>query len=182
MKGVTLTTGLSNEAFLDGDFPRGAELIDGEVVVNDPGFRHRELAKRLLLALDRWCGLEPGRGRCGFGGNWTVGPGQTLKPDVWWVPEGSEPDGPRSDEPPALAVEVRSSNWHVDIGRKRRIYEDVGVAELWLVDTEARVIVLRRSQPGGPTFDTGADVGEHDTLTTPLLDGFELAVADLFAH
>ncbi len=98
------------------------------------------------------------------------------------MPEGREPGGSRSDEPPVLAVEVRSGNWHVDVGRKRRIYEDVGVAELWPVDTAARtVIVLGRSRPGEPTFDTRADVIAGENLTTPLLDGFALAVEGLFA-
>ncbi len=89
----------------------------------------------------------------------------------------------RSDRPPTLAVEVRSpGTWHLDRGRKRDVYEAAGVAELWLVDTPARaVLVLRRGASGGSGFDLTAEFGPGDTLTTPLLDGPVQPLNDLFA-
>ena len=120
----------------------------------------------------------------GIGGNWTVAAGQVFKPDVWWAAEGAVPDldAVRSDSPPTLAVEVRSpGTWRYDVGRKRQVYEQVGVAELWLVDTPARsVVVHRRSVPGVAVFDITDEAGPGEVLTTPLLAGFTLAVDTLF--
>jgi Uma2 family endonuclease len=105
-------------------------------------------------------------------------------PDVWWVPEASRParDAKRIVGPPALAVEVRSpSTWRYDIATKRDTYERLGLGELWLVDTEANsVLVYRRSAPGANRFDISLEVDAGEVLTTPLIPGFSLVLADLF--
>jgi Uma2 family endonuclease len=82
--------------------------------------------------------------------------------------------------PPDLVVEVVSpSNARHDSIKKRQLYADHGVQEYWLVLPEVeQVEVLRRE--GGPGFGRPTVVEAGDVLTTPLLPGFELAVADLF--
>lgn len=183
---MSIATGLSVEQFLAGDWPAGAELIDGEVVVTDPTFEHQRLAGLLFAALHAWTLASPGRGLAGFGGNWTLAPGQSYKPDVWWVAEGRRDGlrGARSDVPPDLAVEVRSpGTWVFDLGPKRAVYEAAGVSELWLVDTPARaVLVHRRSTPSGAGFDVALEIGAGEQLTTPLLESFALDVDALFAE
>ena len=73
------------------------------------------------------------------------------------------------------------STWRFDIGRKKDNYERHGVGELWLVDTAADVVfVFRRSQPDAPRFDVSLDVSPGETLTSPLLPGFALAVDEIF--
>jgi Uma2 family endonuclease len=182
---VAVRTRLTIEEFLGGDWPPGAQLIDGEVIVNDPTLRHQETAKRIIVALDLWTRAGSDRGRVGFGGNWTVAPGHVYKPDAWWVPHDRslDLDAAREDVPPALVVEVRSpGTWRFDVGRKRAVYQQVGVRELWLVDTSAStVLVFRRTSAGGPDFDDGAELGPGETLTSTMLEGFELPVDDLFA-
>ncbi|HVF13261.1 MAG TPA: Uma2 family endonuclease [Acidimicrobiales bacterium] len=181
---MALRTRLSIEEFLCGDWPPGAQLIDGEVVVNDPTLKHQEIAKRIIVALELWTRAGSDRGRAGFGGNWTVAPGQVFKPDAWWVPHDRLLDmyAARDDVPPALVVEVRSpGTWRFDLGRKRIVYEQVGVQELWLVDTPAStVLVFRRAGPNGTGFDEDAEFGPGTALVSPLLDGFELPVDELF--
>jgi Uma2 family endonuclease len=83
---------------------------------------------------------------------------------------------------PDLAVEIRSpSMWRLDIGVKRSTYERHGVAELWLVDTAADVVlVFRRSTPEAPEFDVSEELDTGATLTSPLLPGFALPVAEIF--
>lgn len=180
---MTTTTGVTVEAFLAGGFPRGAELLHGEVVVTDPTLYHQELAQRLIEALRALARLPGGRGRAGFGGNWTVEPGVVVKPDVWWVadPDRIDLHAARNDGPPDLVGEVRSpGTWHVDVGGKREMYERVGVRELWLVDTASRsVLVYRRSRPDAPGFDRAEEV-DDGALTTPLLPGFALPLPALF--
>jgi Uma2 family endonuclease len=176
-------TGLSVEEYLAGDWPANSQLIDGEVVVSDPTFKHQEIAARIYDALRACVGTDRQRGRVGWGGNWTVAERQVFKPDVWWTPPAALPgDGIRSDIPPTIAVEVWSpGTWHIDRGRKREVYEQVGVAELWLVEKPKSLVhVLRRSDEAAPRFDVSLSLGERDTLDSPLLDAFELPVGGLF--
>ncbi|HUS21857.1 MAG TPA: Uma2 family endonuclease [Aeromicrobium sp.] len=178
-------TGLSIEEFLAGDWPADTQLVDGEVIMNDPTFRHQKISGRIHYALETWVRQGENRGEAGWGCNWTLAPGQVFKPDVWWTAEDAKPgiNAVRSDSPPTLAVEVRSpGTWHLDRGRKRDVYEQAGVAELWLVDTPERaVLMFRRSTPDAVGFDVTAEIGPGDTLTTPLLEGFSQAIDDLFA-
>jgi Uma2 family endonuclease len=83
---------------------------------------------------------------------------------------------------PALAVEVRSpSTWRYDIGAKKSAYERNGLTELWLVDTSAdEILVFRRSAAASPSFDVSLELGCGDTLSSPQLPGFTLALAALF--
>jgi Uma2 family endonuclease len=178
------TTRMLVEDFLGGDVPPHSQLINGEVVVHDPSFRHQETLSDIHLHLKQWSLAASGRGRAGIGGNWIFGPATSLIPDAWWVPTEQAPSlvGIRSDLPPALAVEVRSpSTWIRDVGLKLHIYEEGGVQEVWLVDNIANIIgVHRRLSPGSATFDVAFDV-TSGLLTSPLLAGFVLDVDALFA-
>ncbi len=179
-----MTTRKLVEDFLGGDVPPHSQLINGEVVVHDPSFRHQETLGDLYFLLKQWTLALSGRGRAGLGGNWIFGPATSLIPDAWWVPTEQAPGlvGIRSDLPPALAVEVRSSStWIREAGVKLRIYGEGGVQEVWLVDNIANIIgVHRRSTPTGSTFDVAFDVSTG-LLTSPLLDGFTLDIDALFA-
>ncbi len=67
------------------------------------------------------------------------------------------------------------------MGAKKATYERAGLVELWLVDTEAAtVLVYRRSFPGAPSFDVALELGAGDQVTSPLLPGFSVAVAEMF--
>ena len=177
-------TRVSVDDFLTGAFPRGAWLIDGEVVVNDPTLRHQEVCARLVEALRRWASSSGGL--AGYGGNWLIAPDTVVKPDVWWVgPErraSIDIGAAMVSGPPDLAVEVRSpGTWAIDVGPKRARYEAAGLPELWLVDLVARsVLVFRRSAAGEPTFEDAHEPSGADALTSPLLPGFSVAVDSLF--
>lgn len=152
--------------------------------MNDPTFGHQEIVVRILAALRAWVAAGAQRGAAGLGGNWQLAPGNLYIPDVWWSGEGRvpAPAAASSEVPPDLVVEVRSAgSWRFDIGAKRNVYERAGVAELWLVDTPARsVLVYRRALPESPEFDVALEVGAGEVLATPLLDGFELAIDSVF--
>ena len=83
---------------------------------------------------------------------------------------------------PDLVVEVRSpSTWRCDIGVKKAYYELHGAAELWLVDTAADVVLaFRRSSPKAEHLDVSVELAAGETLTSPLLPGFAVAVAEIF--
>lgn len=181
---TAVTERMGAGAFLALPERRGAELVDGKLVVTDPSFEHQRVVLRILSRLVQWVGAGDGRGEAGFGGNWTLAPDTVLKPDAWWCREERRPplDAIWSADPPDLVVEVRSpGTWAVDIGPKLHVYEAAGVLEVWLLDTTARtVLVQRRSHPDQPASDQHLDIQTGAHLTSPLLEGFDLAVDDLF--
>ena len=160
-------------------------LVEGEVVVNAPGFPHQDVLTELMSALRIWAKAQPGRGVATLTLDSKLDERNVFGPDLQWYAEGRVP-GWHDKAPyplPDLAVEVRSpSTWRYDVGAKMLAYERAGLAELWLVDTVARAIfVFRRSAPTVPTFDVAVEVGIDDDIASPQLPGFALAVASLFA-
>jgi Uma2 family endonuclease len=183
---MSLATDLTAEEFLArDDWPRGSQLIAGEVIVNQPALPHQLILGKLHVRLLAWAEAEPGRGLPGLSVDLILSPADVYAPDLWWLREERRPaPGARAlDGLPDLVVEVRSpSSWRYDVGVKRFRYEAGGVAELWLVDTESRsVLVYRRTSPESATFDEAVELAEAETLASPLLPGFALPVASVFA-
>jgi Uma2 family endonuclease len=164
---------------------RWRELIDGVVVVNEPSWMHNRRHSRLCFALETWVRGGPARGQVGLPADVALDERNVYAPDLLWYREGRAPQlTDLSPYPiPDLAVEIRSpSTWRYDIGVKKATYERHGVAELWLVDTAADVVlVFRRSAAEAPEFDTSEELGTDATLTSPLLPGFAVHVAEVFA-
>ena len=161
---------------------RHTQLIDGEIVVNAPSMRHQRILLWLAYELETFRRAHPGLGEPGLEMDVPVGEFNVYLPDLWWSTPERVPGPLRFDGMPDLAVEIRSpSTWRFDIGTKKDGYEAAGLPELWLVDTAVdRVIVHRRSQPDAPRFDVSFEVGAGEQLTTPLLPGLTLDIAELF--
>lgn len=51
--------------------------------------------------------------------------------------------------PPALAIEISASTLNDDLGKKRLLYERLGVREYWVVDVEAAEVVAFVIADGG---------------------------------
>jgi Uma2 family endonuclease len=176
---------MSADEFLrlpDTDDLRSAELVEGELIVDPPRARHQLVAGEIIYALMKWSRSGEGRGTVWFNLGVQLDERNVYQPDVLWYPSGAEPDlDARPPSPlPQLAVEVRSpSTWRYDIGAKKAAYEREGLLELWLVDTDAKVVlVFRRSAPDVPSFDLALELS--DILTSPQLVGFELPLVELF--
>lgn len=156
------------------------QLIDGVIVPSQAKWRHQRTTLRIWRPLDSWTN-GPGFGVAGIPIDVILDDYNVFAPDVWWLADPSRLD---PDEyfrgVPDLAVEVRSpSTWHYDVGAKRKRYEQHGLPELWLVDTSERVVhALRRSRPGAPAFDVEQKYTHDEIVTTPLLPGFELPLAE----
>lgn len=163
---------------------RWRELIDGEVVVNEPPWMHNRRQHGIGFALESWIRGGPARGAAGTPLDVALDERNVFAPDLVWYRDGRVPRlTDLAPYPiPDLAVEIRSpTTWRYDIGVKKASYERHGLAELWLVDTAASVVlVFRRSTPEAPDFDVSEELDTHATLTSPLLPGFALPVSEIF--
>lgn len=160
-------------------------LVEGEVVVNEPEWLHAEVVGDFHFALATWARAADGRGAVGLPIDVQLDERNVYAPDIVWYAEGRAPArlDPRPYPMPDLAVEVRSPTWHYDLGAKKSGYERHGLRELWLVDTVAEaVLVFRRSQPTALTFDVSLELTRDEELGSPLLPGFSLALAGVFPH
>ena len=170
------------------DFPddgRRHELIDGEHFVTPAPVRHHQrLAIRLTFALESWLRQHPV-------GELSVAPMDVIlsdvdvvQPDLLFVSkERAEILGKWVHGAPDLVIEILSpSTRRVDEITKRRLYERVGVREYWIVDGEIEVVKIYRRHADGSfprVLELSSEVG--DSLDTPLLPGFALSLAELFA-
>jgi Uma2 family endonuclease len=69
---------------------------------------------------------------------------------VQLAPTGSSVVDLDSNQPPDLAIEVADTSLSDDLGEKRILYEDLGVAEYWVVDVKkARITAFKIIAKGG---------------------------------
>jgi Uma2 family endonuclease len=167
--------GLTWEAFLElpEELLEHAELHDGEVVeMASPGRPHQLALVRLIVALDPWVRVAGGE----------IVPDPHVKitarrgyqPDLAWYAADRVPTSGYWTQPPNLVVEILSpSTRRRDVLRKPTDYFMVGVQEMWMIDLDEQAVVAVRPQAPSDEFLAG------DTLTSPLLAGFQIAVSDL---
>lgn len=162
------------------------QLVEGEIVVNEPKAIHAVLQWRLAVALQGWIDGGPGRGLGMMPTDIRMDEHNVYGPDLLWFSAERAPTDLDAypERVPDLCVEIRSqSTWRYDIGAKQRVYEAGGLPELWLVDDASdSVLVYRRSSPKSRTFDTALELARDEALTSPQLPGFELALEELFAR
>jgi len=160
-------------------------LVEGEVVLNQPGLPHQLVLADIFVALHAWSASGGrGRGLVTWPIDVKIDEHNVFGPDLLWYAAERAPQR-HAERPyplPDLAVEVRSpSTWRYDIGAKKSAYERAGLAELWLVDTVASAVyVYQRSLAKAPSFDVSLTFGAGDELTSPALPGFVLALSLLF--
>lgn len=176
----------AEQYFLSSRVGDRTQLIDGVVVVSEPRFLHGVVQLRIAAALNAWTEQAPGRGRASMPIDVVMSEHDVYGPDVVWFRAGRVPSEweAKHQEVPDLAVEVRSpGTWRFDIGRKRDTYASGNLPELWLVDTQGEVVTAhRRSAADAAAFDIELVVGSGEQLVSPLLPGFTLDVATLFAR
>ena len=81
---------------------------------------------------------------------------------------------------PDITLEVLSTDRRRDLVRKRQIYAEAGVREYWIVDPRDDTLTLLELRDG--KYAERAVLTVSDTLTTPLLPGLAIPLADVFRH
>jgi Uma2 family endonuclease len=161
------------------------EIIDGvHYVTPSPMFRHQQLLGRLYLAVGGFLEHHPEIGQAYLSPLDTVfSPWDVVEPDLLFI-AADQLDiitEPNIQGAPALVVEILSpSTKRRDTGIKRQLFDRGGVREYWIVDPRALEVTAYRRTPDG-AFPKAAQFSGDDDLTTPLLPGFTLSIAKLFA-
>ena len=184
--GRATATRIKADEYLAGEeTERWTELLDGEVVVNEPRPLPGLMTTRIIGELYAWTKAAPGRGLVLPPIDVRMGDHDVFAPDINWIREEQRPADLTALFPgiPDVCVEIRSpGTWRRDLGHKKRVYEDRGTPELWLVDTESSsVLVYRRSSATASAFDIELELRAGEDLTSPRLPGFALPIAALFA-
>ena len=162
------------------DDGRRHEIIDGEHYVNpSPLTRHQMVSMRLVLAVANFV-YEHGLGHV-FHPPYDVvlGEHDIVEPDLIFVSDDRSHIITRANiqGTPDLLVEILSpSKPEYDTRLKYKTYERHGVPEYWIVDPDAGSISVFRHD--GTSF---VRAESSDPLTSPLLPGFFLPLAPLFA-
>ena len=161
------------------------EIIDGDLYVSrQPGYHHQYACTQLSAALVVW------RNQTLLGVTLQA-PGvifaddDDVAPDVVWISRerlaGTLDQTGHLHTAPELIVEVLSpgsANERRDREVKLKLYSRRGVNEYWIVDWQQRKVeVYRRQQMA---LQLLATLYETDTLTSPLLLGFDCPVVTLF--
>ena len=81
---------------------------------------------------------------------------------------------------PDIAVEILSTDRRRDLVYKRQIYAEAGVREYWLIDPRDDTVTQLELREG--EYVERAALGADDTLTTPLLPGLSIPLANVFRH
>ena len=81
---------------------------------------------------------------------------------------------------PDIVVEILSSDRRRDLVRKRQVYAEAGVPEYWIFDPRADTATLLELRDG--VYVERAVLDSDGTLTTPLLPGLAIPLADVFRH
>lgn len=153
------------------------ELIGGELIVSpSPRPRHQEVADELTWHLRAYCKGSGGRANSApldvvFADQ------DVLEPDVLVLTaEHLDRVGPNNiTGAPDIVVEVSSpSTRHLELVRKRAVYERYGVGEYWYVDLEADRVEVHRHD--GQRYNRPTVLERGDKLTTALLPGFSVSV------
>ena len=105
-----------------------------------------------------------------------------LAPDLCLVLRGNPVvvNNRRVEGAPDIVVEILSSDRNRDLIRKRQLYAEAGVPEYWIFDPRsdtATILELRNGE-----YAERAVLTADDTLTTPLLPGLAIPLADVFRH
>ena len=163
------------------------ELIDGaHYVTASPALTHQELVGRLYLAIGNFLVGRRPLGRVILSpADVVLSYHDVVVPDLLFVAGGQQDILTEANVqgPPALVVEILSpSTRRRDEGIKRKLFEEKGIREYWIVDPKGlRLTVFRRNDDGQCPRLMDLAAGQALQLETPLLPGFALSIDDLFA-
>ena len=89
-------------------------------------------------------------------------------------------DGCVEVEPDIVVEIISDDSRHRDLVWKRQVYAEAAIPEYWIFDWRAETVLLLELQDC--VYVERANLSADDTLTTPLLPGLAIPLADVFRH
>lgn len=164
--------------------PEGAgfQLLDGELIeMPSPSHYHQDVAANIGIPM-RLFAKDGGLGAVYFAPlDVVLTDNDTAQPDILFISNDRQHViGARVIEgAPDLVVEILSpSTAQYDLGYKMELYARHDVKEYWIGDCDAATIRVLLLTDGA--FVTAGVYGRGDTLTSPTLPGFSLAIDNVF--
>ena len=166
-----------------------AELIEGEIVLSKaPSFWHDLVASNLVVALQTWSRAH-GHGQATTGAGVLYAADEQVIPDAVWASterlRALDEAGHFRGAGPELVIEVVSPGRRAD-QRDRQdklaVYTRRDALEYWIADTVRRTLDIYRRRAVSEPLEHAGSLSERDTLTTPLLPGFSVRLAEVFAR
>jgi Uma2 family endonuclease len=161
------------------------EIIDGELYVSkSPTFHHQFACGQIFSRLNAWS-EKTGLGIANFGTGVIFANDDDVIPDVTWIGRDRikkilGKDG-HFHAAPDLVVEVLSpggANEKRDRESKLKLYSRRGVLEYWIVNCLFNEITIYRR--ARKALKLQGTLRSSDTLTSPLLPGFQCPVKSIF--
>ena len=169
----------------DGGWKR-YEIIDGELfMTRAPHIRHQSAAGKIHVRLELWS-EETELGSAFQTPGVVFSATDAVIPDVVWISRDRLAHG--TDEAghltvaPELIVEILSpgeTNEQRDREFKLKLYSIHGVQEYWIVDWQLLTLEVYRREDA--QLHLVSTLMVDDSLTSPLLTGFQLPMAKIFA-
>jgi len=159
------------------------EIVDGELLVTpSPNLRHQRISRHVEFALLEYLKDHPIGELLYAPIDVILSDFDVLQPDLVFVlneHRGVLKDWVRGA--PDLVVEILSSTTAAnDRGPKMKTYARFGVPECWLVDPDQRAVEIYRLVRGG--YRLYRRFRGQETLSSPLLPDFALAVGPIFQY
>ena len=179
---IKVSTKLTYADYLKTSDESRYELLNGELVMAPaPLLYHQFILRKLLNAMSEHVDEQKlGELFCSPA-DVVLSDTDVVQPDILYISsQRSHILKPESVQgAPDLVVEILSpSTAELDRTAKLELYAKHGVREYWIVDPDARTImVLLR---GKNRFEVGGIYGEDQSLTSPTLDGFSIALEEVF--
>ena len=169
------------------DFPddgKRHELIDGEhYVTPSPNRTHQAIVRELLGLIWSYLKRHPAGEIYGAPFDVVFSDFDVVEPDLLFVSrERARVITEKNVQgAPDLVVEVGSpATRRRDEKTKLQLYERFGVQEYWVVDPDLDVIKVYQLVEGRYQRAAELTLAARDVLTTPLIPGLELSLADIF--
>lgn len=152
-----------------------AELIDGEMfMMASPTREHQDAVIWLASQIFNYISGKKGKGRV-YASGFAVFPKKDninyVEPDVTVVCDRDKLDKRGCNGAPELAIEIVSpSSIKMDYERKKKLYQESGVEEYWIVNLEKEQVKVYRFSED----DRGRDYSFEDTVKVGIYDDMEL--------
>lgn len=157
------------------------QLVHGELFMSpSPVIRHQKVLGEIHFLIKTFLKANPLGEVIMSPSDVELGNGDVYQPDLYYVRRERLDilDQQGAKGAPDLVVEILSpSTARLDQDMKRTVYAAAGVREIWFVDLWNDRIEVHRfpAQPGASSVLT---LERKDVLTTPLLPGLAIPVAD----